>query len=230
MTDVSLSRPSTGLATVRTRRRILALALPVTAVLLLFGGALTPKGLDRPVTSLAGALRELQIAAAHPGQVYFSNVLVIFGLGTLGVSFFAIAMLASDRDRVLATTAAMIGWFGAFCGAVANVLIGFDLAAAAAVHVSSGLPAQILVSASTAAAAWVFFTGYFAGIPVAVILTGIALWRSQAMPRWLPVLFVVALLAGALAPPGIVSVPLSLPFVIVMMLLARRIWDTAPER
>ena len=106
MTDVSLSRPSTGLATVRTRRRILALALPVTAVLLLFGGALTPKGLDRPVTSLAGALRELQIAAAHPGQVYFSNVLVIFGLGTLGVSFFAIAVLASDRDRVLATTAA----------------------------------------------------------------------------------------------------------------------------
>ena len=63
----------------RTRRRILALALPVTAVLLLFGGALTPKGLDRPVTSLAGALRELHIAAAHPGQVYFSNMLVIFG-------------------------------------------------------------------------------------------------------------------------------------------------------
>ena len=228
MTETSLSRPSAGLATVRTRRRILALALPVAAVLLLFGGALTPKGLDRPVTSLAGALRELQIAAAHPGQVYFSNVLVIFGLGTLGVSFFAIAVLASDRDRVLATTAGVIGWFGAFCGAVANVLIGFDLAAAAAaVHVSSAA-AQILVSANTAAAAWVFFTGYFAGIPVAVILTGIALWRSQAMPRWLPVLFVVALLAGALAPPGIVSVPLSLPFVIVMMLLARRIWDTGP--
>lgn len=37
MADVSLSRPSTGLATVRARRRILALALPVTAVLLLFG-------------------------------------------------------------------------------------------------------------------------------------------------------------------------------------------------
>ena len=96
---------------------------------------------------------------------------------------------------MLATTAAVIGWFGAFCGAVANVLIGFDLAAAAAVHVSSAA-AQILVSANTAAAAWVFFIGYFAGIPVAVILTGIALWRSQAMPRWLPVLFVVALLAG----------------------------------
>ena len=37
MTNVSLSRPSSGLATVRMRRRILALALPVTAVLLLFG-------------------------------------------------------------------------------------------------------------------------------------------------------------------------------------------------
>jgi hypothetical protein len=229
MTDVSLGRPSAGLATVRTRRRILALALPVTAVLLLFGGALTPKGLDRPVTSLTGALRELQIAAAHPGQVYLSNVLVIFGLGTLGISFFAIAVLASDRDRVLATTAGVIGWFGAFCGAVANVLIGFDLAAAAAVRASPAA-AQVLVSANTAAAAWVVFTGYFAGLPVAIILTGIALWRSQAMPRWLPALFVVALLAGALAPPGIVSVPLSLPFVIVMILLARRIWDTAPDR
>jgi hypothetical protein len=229
MTDVSLSRPSAGLAAVRTRRRILALALPVTAVLLLAGGVLTPEGLDRPVTSLAGAWRELQIAAAHSGRVYFSNVLVIFGLGTLGVSFFAIAVLASDRDRVLATTAGVIGWFGAFCGGVANVLIGFDLAAAAAVHLSSAA-AQILVSANTATAAWVFFTGYFAGLPVAVLLTGIALWRSQAMPRWLPVLFVVALFAGALAPPGIISVPLSLPFVIVMMLLARRIWDTAPER
>jgi hypothetical protein len=229
MTNVSLSRPSAGLATVRTRRRVLALALPVTAMLLLFGGALTPRGLDRPLMSLTGALRELQIAAAHPGQVYFSNMLVIFGLGTLGISFFAIAVLASDRDRVLATTAAVIGWFGAFCGAVANVLIGFDLVASATVHVSSAA-AQILVSANTAAAAWVFFIGYFAGIPVATILTGIALWRSQAIPRWLPVLFVAGLIIGALAPPGIISVPLSLPFVIVMMLLARRIWDTAPER
>jgi hypothetical protein len=229
MTNVSLSRPSAGLATVRTRRRILALALPVTAILLLFGGALTPRGLDRPLMSLTGALRELQIAAAHPGQVYFSNMLVIFGLGTLGISFFAIAVLASDRDRVLATTAAVIGWFGAFCGAIANVLIGFDLAAAVTVHMSSAA-AQILVSANTAAAAWVFFIGYFAGLPVAIILTGVALWRSQGIPRWLPVLFVVGLIIGALAPPGIISVPLSLPFVIVMMLLARRIWDTAPER
>jgi hypothetical protein len=229
MTNVSLSRPSAGLATVRTRRRILALALPVTATLLLFGGALTPRGLDRPLMSLTGALRELQIAAAHPGQVYFSNMLVIFGLGTLGISFFAIAVLASDRDRVLATTAAVIGWFGAFCGAVANVLIGFDLAAAVTFHVSSAA-AQILVSANTAAAAWVFFIGYFAGLPVAIILTGIALWRSQAVPRWLAVLFVAGLIIGALAPPGIISVPLSLPFVIVMVLLARRIWGTAPER
>jgi hypothetical protein len=145
---------------VRTRRRILALALPVTAVLLLFGGALTPKGLDRPVTSLAGALRALHIAAAHPGQVYFSNMLVIFGLGTLGISFFAIAVLASDRDRVLVTTAGVIGWFGAFCGAVANVLIGFDLAAAVAAHVPSAA-AQILVSANTAAAAWGIFYRVF---------------------------------------------------------------------
>ena len=98
---------------------------------------------------------------------------------------------------MLATAAGVIGWCGAFCGTVANVLTGFDLAAAATVHMSSAA-AQILVSASTASAAWVFFIGYFAGIPVAIILTGIAQWRDQAIPRWLPVLFVVALIAGAL--------------------------------
>ena len=150
MTSLSLSRSSAGLAVVRTRRRILALALPVTAMLLLFGGAFTPRGLDKPLTSLAGAFPELRIAAAHAGQVYFSNMLVIFGLGTLGVSFFAIAVLASDRDRGLAMTAAVIGWFGAFCGAVVNVLIGFNLAAAAAAR-SPSAAAQILVSGNTAA-------------------------------------------------------------------------------
>lgn len=130
------------------------------------------------MTSLAGAFPELRIAAAHAGQVYFSNMLVIFGLGTLGVSFFAIAVLASDRDRGLAMTAAVIGWFGAFCGAVVNVLIGFNLAAAAAAR-SPSAAAQILVSGNTAAVAKVFFTGYFAGIPVATILTGIALWLGS---------------------------------------------------
>ena len=130
------------------------------------------------MTSLAGAFPELRIAAAHAGKVYFSNMLVIFGLGTLGVSFFAIAVLASDRDRGLAMTAAVIGWFGAFCGAVVNVLIGFNLAAAAAAR-SPSAAAQILVSGNNAAVAKVFFTGYFAGIPVATILTGIALWLGS---------------------------------------------------
>ena len=229
MTDVSLSRSSMGLAMVRARRRILALALPVCAVLLLFGGALTPKGLDKPLTSLTGALRELRIAGAHTGQVYFSNMLVVFGLAVLGVSFFAIAVLAPDRGRVLATTAAVIGGFGAFCGAVVNVLIGFNLAAASTIHASLAA-AQILVSGNTAVASDVFFIGYFASIPLATILTGIALWRSHNVPRWLPVLFAVGLIAAALAPPGILSVPLSLPFVIAMALLAQRIWDTAPKR
>jgi len=75
----------------------------------------------------------------------------------------------------------------------------------------------------------VFFAGYLAGIPAATILTGIALWRSQAVLRWLPVLFAAGLITAALA-PGLLSVPLSLPFVIAMALLARRIRDTAPER
>jgi hypothetical protein len=55
------------------------------------------------------------------------------------------------------------------------------------------------------------------------ISCGGAYGTKTPIPRWLPVLFVVALPARALAPPGIVSVRLSLPSVRVMMLLARRI-------
>src|SRR5206468_5004204 len=81
-----------------TPRRILALFPPIAAALLVTGEALTPKGLDKPLTSMAAAAKALPIATAHSGQLYFSNLLVIFGLAALGVTFAAIGTLASARD------------------------------------------------------------------------------------------------------------------------------------
>ena len=78
-----------------TRRRVLALLLPLAAVLLVVGEALTPKGLDHPITKLSAAAKEIPIAHAHSGQLYLSNMLVIFGLGALGVSFAALATAAA---------------------------------------------------------------------------------------------------------------------------------------
>lgn len=208
-----------------TRTRILAVFPAVAAVLLLVGEALTPKGLDHPI-SMARAVKELPIAVAHSDRLYLSNLLVIFGLGALGVSFAAIALLVRERGATIATVAAVVGGLAGFCGGLANVLIGYDLAAAASANTTPAGAEQVLVSANRGWPFDVVFVGYLGGLAAATVLTAVALWRSPVVPRWLPVLFVLGVLLGALAPAGIVSIPLQLPITIALTALAVRIWKT----
>lgn len=208
----------------QTRRRVLALALPLSAGLLMFGAALTPKGLDKPISSLSTALKELPIAAAQPNRLYASNLLVLLGLGALCVAFSSIATLVRHRGSVFATTAAVIGGFAGFCGLIVNVLIGYNLAAAATSHTTQYAAAQVLVSANTSPLSGVLFVGYIGGLLAATVLAALALWRSRSVPRWLPILFASGLVLGALAPPGIAAIPLTVPFAAAMVILATRIW------
>jgi hypothetical protein len=207
------------------RRRVLALFLPLAAALLLVGEALTPKGLDHPITKLSTALKEIPIADAHSGRLYLSNLLVIFGLGTLGVSFAAIATLVRARGATLATVAAVVGGLAGFCGGLVNVLVGHDLAAVAATHATPLAAAHVLVTANRGWVTDVFFVCYLGGVVVATLLTVGALWRSRAVPRWLAFLFLIGIVLAAPAPAGLWSVPLQLPFAVAMVALAIRIWD-----
>jgi len=116
----------------RTRQRVLAIFLPVTAVLYISAEALSPKGTDQVISTTATALKVLPIAARHPAQLYVAGSLALLGLGGLAVSYAAIAALVRNRGSALATVAALIGGLGAFCGAITNVLVYPDLAAAAA--------------------------------------------------------------------------------------------------
>jgi len=111
---------------------VLAIFLPVTAVLYISAEALSPKGTDQVITTTATALKVLPIAARHPAQLYVAGSLALLGLGGLAVSYAAIAALVRNRGSALATVAALIGGLGAFCGAITNVLVYPNLAAAAA--------------------------------------------------------------------------------------------------
>ncbi len=123
----------------RTRQRVLAIFLPVTAVLYISAEALSPKGTDQVISTTATALKVLPIAARHPAQLYVAGSLALLGLGGLAVSYAAIAALVRNRDSALATVAALIGGLGAFCGAITNVLVYPNLAAAAATaHLTPG--------------------------------------------------------------------------------------------
>jgi hypothetical protein len=88
---------------------VLALFLPIAAVLYIGAEALSPKGTDQVITTTATALKVLPIAARHPAQLYVAGSLAILALGTLAVSYAAIATLVRNRGSALATVAALIG-------------------------------------------------------------------------------------------------------------------------
>ena len=217
----------------RIRQRVLALFLPIAALLYIGTVAFNPKGTDRLITSTAIALKVLPIAASHHAQLYFSGSLSLLALGALAVSYAAIAMLVRGRGWVIATVAALLGGIGAFCGALVNVLVGVNLAAASTAHMTQGAAARFLVTTFNSGFDHVFSAIYFLGIFAAPLLMGIALWRSRSVPRWLAVLFLVGLeVAQQMGSIGPIVVLYMLPFAAAMILLAVRIWQaaTAPAR
>jgi hypothetical protein len=213
----------------RMRLRVLALFLPVAAVLYVGCEALTPRGLDRVVTSTAAALRLLAIAARHPAQLYAAGALGLLGLGAVAVSYAAIAALVRDRGAALATVAALAGGIGAFCGALFNVLVFPNLAAAATAHLSRAAAAQFLVTSFSSGLEHGLEYAYIAGQFSAPVLMGVALWRSRSVPRWLAVLFAVGVevaeQASSAGPVVVISV--MLPFAVALVLLSVRIWQAA---
>ena len=214
------------------RHRILALFLPLAAVLYVSCEALNPKGTDIVILTMADALKVLPIAARHPVQLQVSGSLSLLALGALAVSWAAIATLVRGRGAAQATVAALLGGIGAFCGALVNVLVGVSLAAAATAPISRQAAGHFLVTSFNSGFAHVFLDVYLAGIYIAPILMGIALWRSRSVPRWLAVLFAFGLeLAQQVPSAGPVRVVLlMLPFAAAMVLLAARIWQAAAVR
>jgi hypothetical protein len=212
----------------RARRRVLALFLPVAAVLYISAEAVSPKGADKVAGDTASALRLLAIAGRHPAQVYAAGAFAVLGLGALAVSYAAIATLVTGRGSAIATVAALIGGIGAFCGAIVNVLVFPDLAAAATAHLTPAAAAAFLVEISSSGFAYGLTAAYFIGIFVGPALMGFALWRSRAVPRWLAVLFFVGLeVAQQQISSGPIVILYMLPFAIAMVLLAVRIWPPA---
>jgi hypothetical protein len=208
---------------------MLALFLPLAAVLYVSAEALDPKGTDQILSTKADALRVLAIAAMHPAQLYVAGSLSLLALGALAVSYAAIATLVRGRGSIVATVAVLLGGLGAFCGALVNVLVGVNLAAAATSHLTRDAAARFLVTSFNSGFEHVFSGLYFVGIFAAPVLMGFALWRSRSVPRWLAVLFMIGLeVAQQVSSAGpVLVVVFMLPFAVAMLLLAARTWQAA---
>ena len=85
----------------RARLRMLALFLPLTAVLYIGAEALDPKGTDQVINTTPVAFQVLPIAASHSAQLYVSGSLSLAALGALAVSYAAIAALVAQRPGLV---------------------------------------------------------------------------------------------------------------------------------
>ena len=105
------------------RRRVLALLLPLAAVLLVVGEALTPKGLDHRSRSCRPPRRRFRSRTLTRASSTSPTCCVIFGLGCAGVSF-----ADCDCRRVVGT--------GRLLQRLVDVLVGHDLATAVTVDMA----------------------------------------------------------------------------------------------
>jgi hypothetical protein len=133
------------------------------------------------ITATATAFKILPIAASHSAQLYLSGSLTVLALGGLAVLYAAIAMLVTGRGWVIATVAALLGGVGAFSGAMLNVLVGVNLAAAASAHMTQQAAALFLVTSFHSVPAQVATDVYFLSEFAAPVVMGVALWRSQSV-------------------------------------------------
>lgn len=215
----------------RTRQRMFAFALPLTAALYIGAEGLNPKGTDRLVTTAAVARKVLPIAAKHHTQLLISGSLTELALGAVAVSYGALAMLVRRSGSTAATIAVVLGGFGAFCGAIVNVFVGINLATAATAHVSRDAAARFLVTSFNSGPGQAFTGVYALSEFVAPVIMGIALWRCARVPRWLAVLYAVGFeLAEQTSSVGVARVVIEMaPFALAMVLLAVQIWRAADE-
>ena len=110
-----------------------------------------------------------------------------------------------------------------------NVLVGFNLAAAATVHTAPAAAARVLVSATTSTAGNLLLVCYLGGLVVAFVTMGVALPRGGCAALWLALLFSVASLLAAVGPPGLLGVVMAAPFIVVMFMLAGQIKSDARQ-
>jgi hypothetical protein len=84
----------------RIRQRILAVFVPVAAVLYISCEALDPKGTDQIITDMATGLKLLAIAGRHATQLSVAGTHTLLAPGAVAVSYAAITLPLGGADSV----------------------------------------------------------------------------------------------------------------------------------
>ncbi len=206
---------------VRTRQRMLAVALPLTAALYIGAEGLDPKGTDQLVTTTATAFKVLPIAASHSTQLYGSGSLSELALGAVAVSYAAIAMLV--RARLDGCHHCGRAWrYRCFLWCHRQRLRRHQSRCCCDSACSREAAARFLIANFNSGPGQTFTDVYAFSEYFAPVIMGVALWRSRRVPRWLAVLFSVGFeLAEDTTSVGPVKVVLQMALFTLAMVLLR---------
>lgn len=206
------------------RPRVVAAGLAVAATLA------AVNLLARPLSADATADRAA-VSAAREAVWWFG---VVGGIAT-GAVFVTLGLavcllVPAGRGQVVATAGAVLTVFGGICFAA-----GFFAFGVSSWFATLPLPGPVAPAAlfdAVQADAMRSFGPQLVGFLLAgvgTVLLAVALWRSRAVPRWLPVTTVLALVAMFLVGGGLLYDLLHAAFMATLVVLAVFCWRAAPR-
>jgi hypothetical protein len=205
------------------RQRLVALAMVGAPLLLASGSLLTPAGVDSRADSLQATVAQLQVAAAHRGQVFAAFLAHVLAGLLLIPAVGGLLRLARQRGAVLATTGGVLAGIGAGFIAVDAALFGLTSYFAAAPGLDRAAVAPYLFAMKADPGAYVLFFAYLL-FPLGILLLAVALLRARTVARWQPWLLLAGTLLGAAAQGGIVAGLEHLPLIAAFTALAVHLW------
>ncbi len=170
----------------------------------------------------------LQTLAESPGRAQVSAVLLYFGFLLTAVGIFGMIHLLRRRALVLGHVGAVLAVWGWVTLPGLLVTDFYDMSLAEYGN------RQDAIAISDRAASYI--GGVILSVPVllgmvGLVLLGIALWRAELAPSWVPVLLLVNVVQNFVAPPGTVSWAIGmLPFLVALGYVGLKILGMSDEQ
>ena len=194
---------------------------PVAALLVVSAAIAAATILGRPVAAVD--FDNLRVLTTERNEVWVFSLVSGLSVGaTYVLAGIATCLLVTDRGARIATAGAVLTGFGglSFCA-------GFFALGAASWFASADLPGQAAHFAYLQDNAMRAFGPQMAGFTLSVLgmfLLAWSLWRSQAVPRWLPIAIPVAIVLMIGSGTGRVYDVLHAVFMATMVAIGWSLW------
>jgi hypothetical protein len=201
-----------------------ALALIVGPLLLLISEIVSPN------TDHKNKLRELAAVASHKGTYLLSGVLWL--AGSIVLMLAAIGLVKLFRGPRGVTLGQIAGVLLLFGSAVSFAWYAFGTVEYEMVNqkgLDRGALAAFLHKADNTVSSLPLFITFIAGIVLAVILLGIAAWRTRIVPRWVAALLIIEGPVTFVSNGKVASIVSFAILIVALGSIARRAWTMSDE-